>query len=295
MRFVGLWRIALMTAGLMLAASATSAQPVDEGNSNVSSIAKTISVAPLSTQAATEALSSASRTTPSPSARRAEAVPYPRAAPNRTRAPLVIANASPTSVPAAEAPISQYAYAAPSAAVTAAFALLEQTRPREHAAASSTQVVALVPMPPIRPQPKDQARLGELDPTDIAILVDNTAVAHDVPLELAHAVVRVESNYNPRATGHDGTVGLMQIKPRTARGLGYSGSVRELYNPRTNIEWGIRYLAGARKLAKGNVCRTVLKYQGGHGAERMTNASSVYCGKVKTLIARPVARFAARP
>ena len=95
--------------------------------------------------------------------------------------------------------------------------------------------------------------------------------------------MRVESNYNPRATGSDGTVGLMQIKPRTARGLGYSGSVRELYNPKTNLEFGIRYLAGARKLAKGNVCRTVLKYQGGHGAERMTNASATYCGKVNTI------------
>jgi hypothetical protein len=46
----------------------------------------------------------------------------------------------------------------------------------------------------------------------------------------------------------------------------------------------MRYLAGARKLAKGDLCGTVLRYQYGHMAERGTRASAVYCGKVRALL-----------
>jgi soluble lytic murein transglycosylase-like protein len=289
MGFAGLQRIVLMAAGVALAASAASAQTVDERYPHLSPAAKPAAAAPARMQAASEAPSPVVVQAATVSHRRSvDPVPYPRPAPKRANAAasVVVAEAGSSSVPKASAPIGQYAYAGPSAAVTAAFSSLEEARQPDEQASWPLRGAAPVPMPPVRPQPKDQARVPALDTADIAVMVENTAVAHDVPLELAHAVVRVESNYNPRATGHDGTVGLMQIKPSTARGLGFSGSARELYNPKTNLEWGIRYLARARKLAKGNVCRTVMKYQGGHGAERMTNASAVYCGKVKTIIAR---------
>jgi soluble lytic murein transglycosylase-like protein len=120
---------------------------------------------------------------------------------------------------------------------------------------------------------------------DLLVLIENKALAHGVPLDLAHAMITVESNYDPRLTGAAGAVGLMQIKYATARGMGYRGSVRELYNPATNLEWGMRYLAQARKLARGNLCGTVLRYQAGHGAVRMTHAAATYCAKVRALIA----------
>jgi soluble lytic murein transglycosylase-like protein len=47
----------------------------------------------------------------------------------------------------------------------------------------------------------------------------------------------------------------------------------------------MRYLAKARKLAKGDLCGTVLRYQAGHGAVHMTHAAAVYCAKVRALIA----------
>jgi len=123
---------------------------------------------------------------------------------------------------------------------------------------------------------------------DLFVLIENKAVAHGVPLELAHAVVRVESNYDPRLTGRGNTLGLMQIKYATARGMGFKGSMHDLYDPGVNLEWGMRYLAGAGKLAKGDLCGTVLRYQGGHMATRMTHASTTYCGKVRTLVGKSI-------
>lgn len=116
-------------------------------------------------------------------------------------------------------------------------------------------------------------------------LIEAAARKHGVPVALAHAVVRVESNYNPRARGSAGEVGLMQIKPATARGLGFRGSVKALYDPATNLEWGMRYLAAAHKLASGDTCGTILRYNAGHFAKRMNPVSKRYCGKVKVILA----------
>ena len=117
--------------------------------------------------------------------------------------------------------------------------------------------------------------------SSLGALIVAKAAAYGVPAALAHAVVRVELNYNPKATGGAGEVGLMQIKYQTARGLGYSGTRAALYEPATNLEWGMRYLAGAHRLAGGNLCGTLAKYQGGHGT-RGTRTTHNYCGRVRT-------------
>jgi soluble lytic murein transglycosylase-like protein len=119
--------------------------------------------------------------------------------------------------------------------------------------------------------------------TDLSSLVAAKAAAHGVPAALANAVVRVESNYNPRVTGRAGEVGLMQIKYQTARGLGYTGTRAALYDPATNLEWGMRYLAGAQRLAGGSLCGTLARYQGGHGT-RDARTSHNYCGRVHTAL-----------
>ena len=111
------------------------------------------------------------------------------------------------------------------------------------------------------------------------------AAEYGVPVSLAHAVISVESSYRPNMTGSAGEVGLMQIKPATARGLGYSGSVAGLYDPETNIRFGMKYLAMARELGGGTTCGTILKYNAGHGARRMNPVSQAYCGKVQRLLA----------
>lgn len=102
---------------------------------------------------------------------------------------------------------------------------------------------------------------------------------------LGHAVVRVESMYNPRATGRGGYIGLMQLSYQTAKGMGYRGSRAGLYEPSTNLRYGMRYLAQAHAKAGGSTCGAVSKYQGGHGVRGVTRAGAVYCGKVRRFMA----------
>lgn len=113
------------------------------------------------------------------------------------------------------------------------------------------------------------------------LFVSRYAASNGVPVALAHAVIRVESNYRPDARGNAGEVGLMQIKPATARMMGYRGSIKGLYDPETNIKYGMMYLGMAHRLGGGATCTTILKYNAGHAARRMNPVSSAYCGKVK--------------
>lgn len=113
------------------------------------------------------------------------------------------------------------------------------------------------------------------------LIITKHAQKHGVPVALARAVVRIESNFRPNARGRAGEIGLMQIKPATARMMGYSGGAKGLYDPETNIRWGMKYLARAHKLGGGDTCGTILRYNAGHGAKRMNKVSAAYCAKVK--------------
>ncbi len=120
---------------------------------------------------------------------------------------------------------------------------------------------------------------------DYSDLIVKYAKRYGVPTNLAHAVVSVESRFNPKARGSAGEVGLMQIKPATARMMGFRGTTKALYDPETNIRWGMQYLATAHQLGGGEVCSTILRYNAGHGATRMNPVSKRYCGKVQALLA----------
>jgi soluble lytic murein transglycosylase-like protein len=76
----------------------------------------------------------------------------------------------------------------------------------------------------------------------------------------------------------------MQIKPETAHEMGFVGENDKLYEPDTNIRWGVRYLAEAWRLANGDLCQTVLKYNAGHQAVKMTPAVTEYCSRVRSLM-----------
>lgn len=113
-------------------------------------------------------------------------------------------------------------------------------------------------------------------------LVARHAAANGVPFALADAVVRIESRYNPRAA-HAGNFGLMQIRHQTARGVGYAGGASGLLDAETNARYGMKYLGQAYRLAGGDTCRTVMKYQSGHLASRMSGANRTYCAKVRSI------------
>lgn len=111
-------------------------------------------------------------------------------------------------------------------------------------------------------------------------LIETYADENNVPRELAFAVVRVESRYNPKARGR-GVFGLSQIQPSTARSLGFSGAVTALLDPETNLRYGMKYLAGAWEKGDHDVCRTAMMYKAGHRATHMSHATLEYCSAVK--------------
>lgn len=108
----------------------------------------------------------------------------------------------------------------------------------------------------------------------------------DLPADIADAVAYIESGFSPDAIGDVGEVGLMQVRPGTAAMLGFKGSDGELALPATNIRYGVTYLAGAWRLAKGDLCRALMKYRAGHGEERMTARSVEYCARAKAYLKR---------
>src|SRR5437764_9004028 len=90
------------------------------------------------------------------------------------------------------------------------------------------------------------------------------ARANNVPEALVHRVIVRESKYHANLVGRGGTIGLMQIKLPTARGLGYTGDAAGLRDPDTNLAYGIKYLAGAWRAANGDHNRAMRYYAGGY-------------------------------
>ena len=91
--------------------------------------------------------------------------------------------------------------------------------------AAITAIAALSFSPPAEAQSRAQYEA----------LVASHAMANNVPEALVHRVIVRESKYHPALIGRGGTIGLMQIKLATARGLGYTGTAEGLRNPETNL------------------------------------------------------------
>jgi soluble lytic murein transglycosylase-like protein len=95
-------------------------------------------------------------------------------------------------------------------------------------------------------------------------LVTTHAAANGIPEALVHRVIIRESRYQPGVIGRGGTIGLMQIKLATARGLGYAGTADGLRDPNTNLTYAVKYLAGAYRAANGDHQRAVHYYASGY-------------------------------
>jgi soluble lytic murein transglycosylase-like protein len=99
--------------------------------------------------------------------------------------------------------------------------------------------------------------------TEIDRLIEKYAELYDVPVALVRRVVKRESNFRPGATNR-GHYGLMQIKPATARSMGYKGTARGLLDAETNLKYSVKYLRGAYLVADGNHDRADRLYQSGY-------------------------------
>lgn len=83
----------------------------------------------------------------------------------------------------------------------------------------------------------------------------------DVDAALISAIIKVESDYNPKIVSHKGARGLMQLMPATARRFGVTNS----FDPVANIYGGTRYLRWLLDHFDGNIDHVVAAYNAGEG------------------------------
>jgi soluble lytic murein transglycosylase-like protein len=100
------------------------------------------------------------------------------------------------------------------------------------------------------------------DRPSFSAAVERIAAEHSLPPELLHSVIRVESDYNPRAISPKGALGLMQLIPATARRFG----VADAFNPEENIRGGAAYLRYLLDLYGGNYTLALAAYNAGEAA-----------------------------
>jgi soluble lytic murein transglycosylase-like protein len=105
-------------------------------------------------------------------------------------------------------------------------------------------------------------RLPQGDPAPYAREITDAANRYGIPERLVTAVIRAESGFNARAVSRKGAQGLMQLMPSTASVLG----VRNSFDPRENIDGGVRHLRGLLDRFPGNLSFAIAAYNAGEKA-----------------------------
>jgi hypothetical protein len=103
-------------------------------------------------------------------------------------------------------------------------------------------------------------------PANLATHILDASMAEGIDPELAFRLVRLESDFNPRATSHVGAVGLTQMMLPTARYYERGITREKLYEPTTNLRIGFRYLRGLIGQYHGNAKLALLVYNRGEVA-----------------------------
>lgn len=93
-------------------------------------------------------------------------------------------------------------------------------------------------------------------------LINQVAREHKLDPQLLHAIVTVESGYNPVATSPKGAQGLMQLMPDTAARFG----VRNRADPLQSLRGGARYLRFLQTYFKQDMTLVIAAYNAGEGA-----------------------------
>ena len=98
---------------------------------------------------------------------------------------------------------------------------------------------------------------------DLAGTIVDVASAEGIDPELAFRLVKLESDFNVRATSPVGALGLTQLMPSTARFYEKGITREKLFDPQTNLRIGFRYLRGLVNEYDGDVKLALLVYNRG--------------------------------
>ena len=110
---------------------------------------------------------------------------------------------------------------------------------------------------PVAPSDKSPERYTRYD-----TWIRQAATLYQIPEELVRAVIKVESDYDPRAVSQMGAQGLMQLIPETAERM----QVRDALDPREAIFGGTRYLRILANMFNGDLELTIAGYNAGENA-----------------------------
>jgi len=75
-------------------------------------------------------------------------------------------------------------------------------------------------------------------------IIKTIAAKYNLEASLISSIIKAESNYDPMAISSKGAMGLMQLMPETAKKYG----VNNVFDPKDNIEGGVKYLNDLIKL-----------------------------------------------
>ena len=132
--------------------------------------------------------------------------------------------------------------------------------------------VVAVPAQAATHEPAQSPAAGALlSSTPYGEIISAVSEAHGVDPLLVRALIQVESNYQTRARSPKGAMGLMQLMPSTARVY----RVRNPFDPRTNIEAGIKHLKSLIDRF-GRVELGLAAYNAGEGAVTRFNGIPPY-------------------
>ncbi len=115
-------------------------------------------------------------------------------------------------------------------------------------------------------------RGNKLSKSEILNMIDATANKYGVDSKLVRALVKQESGFNPNAKSHAGAMGLMQLMPATAAGLG----VKDPMDPMQNLEGGVKYLKSMLTRFNGNKILALAAYNAGPNAVKKYNGVPPY-------------------
>lgn len=99
------------------------------------------------------------------------------------------------------------------------------------------------------------------------------ALKYDVSESLLKAIAKAESNFNANDVSSAGAIGVMQLMPATAEGLG----VKNPYDPEQNIMGGAKCISQKLKEFNGNVRLALAAYNAGSGAVKRYGGVPSYC------------------